>query len=167
MRLRSIRPLALLAVTASLPGCDPYRCLVQTRGQQYETETTIAGAAVRGSFLLTERRGAESGQFVIWHVRATPMPGQATRVLLREGTPQAPGRVLYEFPLTNAVPATGVITASLVPVPYAGQVPFAEIWDLLQRQPVSFEVVFTGAVAPLAIGPLGQTSVGDWQDACT
>lgn len=86
---------------------------------------------------------------MIWHVRAAPLPAAVERVLLREGTPEAPGRVLYEFPLANVVPELGVITQASTPTPYAGLVPFTELWDLVQRQPVVFEVVFGGGAPPL------------------
>ena len=160
MRTRSI---GVVALVAGLAGCDPYRCLVESRAQQLELQTSSGRAA----FSLSQTRGAEDGEFVMWHLRSSPLPAPATRVLLREGTPEAPGRVLYDFPLVNPVPDLGVITQVFTRAPYDGEVPFTELWDLVQRQPVSFEIVFAGGVAPLRIGPLSLTSSGDWQDVCT
>jgi hypothetical protein len=166
MWLRSIAAVATVPALLAA-GCDPYRCEVQSRSLQYEADIAGGPIAGRGSLELAETRGAENAAFVLWHVRASPLPAPVARVLLREGTPQAPGRVLYEFPLTNAVADSGVITQVFVRTPYAGQVPFAELWELIQRQPVSFEVVFAGAAPPLLIGPLGRTGSSDWHDVCT
>ncbi|HET8646126.1 MAG TPA: hypothetical protein VFO85_11590 [Vicinamibacteria bacterium] len=157
----------MASLAAALSGCDPYRCLVQSRAQQFEAPIGSGPITGRAAFSLSQTRGAENDDFVMWHVRASPLPAPATRVTLREGTPDAPGRVLYEFPLVNAVADSGVITQVFTRTAYAGQVPFAELWDLVQRQPVSMEVVFTGDVPPLRVGPLSRTSSGDWQDVCT
>lgn len=165
-RFASVSAVAV-AAAALAAGCDPYRCLVQSRAQQYEATIGSGPVAGRASFELAETRGAESGQFVMWHVRASPLPAAATRVLLRAGSPEAPGRLLYEFPLVNAVPDSGVITQVFSRTPYAGGVPFAELWDLVQREPVLFEVVLAGGTAPLRIGPLDRTLSTDWQDVCT
>lgn len=67
----------------------------------------------------------------------------------------------------NSVPESGVITQVFVRTAYAGEVPFAEIWELVERQPVSFEVVFDGDVRPLVVGPLIRTGSSDWQEACS
>ena len=163
-----LRLTAILVTVAGFPAaCNPYRCLVQSRAQQLEAQFVSGVVSGRGSLLLSERRGAESGAFVIWHVRAAPIPAAVARVLLREGMREAPGRVLYEFPLANVVADSGVITQVFTPTPYAGLVPFNELWDLIQRQPVVFEIVFAGGALPLHIGPLDRTSAGDWQDVCT
>ena len=163
-----LRSTAIALLPAFLwAGCNPYRCLVQSRSQVFEGQPASGTVAGRGSLQLTETRGDENGAWVVWHVRASPLPAQATRVFLREGTPDAPGRVLYEFPLTNAVAESGVITQVFVRIPYAGQVPFEELWELVQRQPVSFEVVFGGGAPPLRIGPLNRTGSSDWHDVCT
>jgi hypothetical protein len=166
MRLRSAAPASLVAV-ALLAGCDPYQCLVQSRAQQYELQTASGPAAGRVALELSQTRGDENDDFVLWHVRLDGATAPATRVLLREGLPQTPGRVLYEFPLTNAVPASGVVTQVFTRTRYAGQVPFAELWDLIQSQPVSFEVQFSGDSPPVRVGPLGRTGGSDWQDVCT
>jgi hypothetical protein len=165
MWLRSFAPAALVSAILAA-GCDPYRCLVQTRAQQFELDTASGPAAGRVSLLLSQSRGRDTGDFVMWHVRLSGPTAPATRVVLREGPPQAPGRVLYDFPLVNPVPNTGVVTQMLSPAPYAGQVPFAELWDLVQSQQISFEVQLSGGTE-LRIGPLPRTSAGDWQDACT
>ena len=157
----------LVTAAAFSAACNPYRCLVQSRAQQFEAQFARGMASGRGSLLLSETRGAESGGFVIWHVRVAPLPAAAARVVLREGTREAPGRVLYEFPLVNVVPDSGVVTQVFTRTAYAGRVPFAELWELLQRQPVVFEVAFAGGAPPLRIGPLDRTSAGDWQDVCT
>ena len=148
-------------------GCNPYRCLVQSRFQRYDAQIGGGPIAGRGVFELTETRGAENATLVLWHVRASPLPAAATRVFLREGTADTPGRLLYEFPLMNAVPESGVITQAFAGVPHAGPVPFAELWELVQRQPVSFEIVFGSGPPPLRIGPLNRAGSGDWQDVCT
>lgn len=166
MQLRPIAAATLVAAVLAA-GCDPYRCLVQSRAQQYEAQTASGPVAGRGFLELAESRGAENGAFVMWHVRASPLPAPATRVFLREGTPEAAGRVLYEFPLTNAVADSGVITQVFTRTPYAGTVPFAELWDLVQRQPVSFEVVFASDLPALRMGPVNRTGSSDWQDVCS
>ena len=166
MWLRSLAPACLVASVLSA-GCDPYRCLVQSRAQQFELETASGPAAGRVSLQLSQTRGRESGDFVMWHVRLTGATAQAARVVLREGPPQAPGRVLYDFPLANALPASGVITQVFTRTAYAGEVPFSQLWALVESQPVSFEVQFSGDSPSLLIGPLVRTSAGDWQDVCT
>ena len=165
MRLRSIALPAIVSAVLSA-GCDSYPCDFQSRDVQYEAQTGN-GPVARGFLELFETNGAGEVPSVLWHVRVTPLPAPATRVLLREGAHDSLGRVLYEFPLTNAVADTGVIAQAFVRTPYAGQVPFAELWELLQRQPVSFEVTFAGDASPVRIGPLGRTAFSDWEDACS
>jgi hypothetical protein len=148
--------LALLAGT----GCDfGERCTVESRTLEYE--------AGRGYLELVETRGAENATFILWHVRVDASVGTATRAVLREGTPDAPGRVLYDFPLVNPVPASGVVTQVFVRTAYAGEIPFAELWELLGRQPVSFEVGFDGDVPPVRDGPLERSGFSDWQETCS
>jgi hypothetical protein len=69
--------------------------------------------------------------------------------------------------VVNSVPESGVITQVFVRTAYAGEVPFAELWDLVQREAVSFEVVFEGDVRTLRVGPLLRTGFSDWQEVCT
>jgi hypothetical protein len=166
MSLRSIASAAVVSAVLSA-GCDPYRCEVQSRSLQYEAELGSGPVAGRGVLELAETRGAENAAFVLWHVRASPLAAPAVRVSLREGTPEAPGRVLYDFPLINAVADSGVVTQVFVRAPYAGQVSFAELWELVQRKPVSFEVVFAADALPVRIGPLGRTGSSDWHDVCS
>jgi hypothetical protein len=165
MRLRLIALSALLGAVLSA-GCDSQLCDFQSRDVQYEAQMGN-GLLARGSLELFETFGAGEVPSVLWHVRVTPLPAPATRVLLREGAPDALGRVLYEFPLTNAVADTGIITQVFVRTPYAGQLPFAALWELLQRQPVSFEVTFAGDAPPVRVGPLGRTAFSDWKQACS
>jgi hypothetical protein len=157
---------AALAVTAA-PGCDVDRCGVESRALEYAAETRSDSRVGNGFLELSETRGAENASSVIWHVRVAPFAGTVRSVSLRQGPPEAPGRLLYEFPLVNSVPASGVITQVFVRTAYAGRVPFAELWELVQRQPVSFEVLFEGNVRPLAVGPLIRTQSSDWQEACS
>jgi hypothetical protein len=122
----------------------------------------------RPGFLeLSETRGADNGAFVLWHLRAAPFTGRATVVSLRLGPPEAPGRLLYQFPLVNSVPDSGVLTQVFVRTAYAGEVPFAELWDLVQREPVSFHAVLDDGVRPLRVGPLLRTGSRDWQEVCS
>ena len=165
MRLRSIALSALVGAVLSA-GCDSYTCDFQIRAVQYEADMGN-GPVARGFLQLIETRGADEVPSVLWYVRVAPLPAPATRVLLREGTTGSSGRVLYEFPLTNAVAEAGVITQVSVRTPYAGQVPFAELWELLQRQPASFEVTFAGDPSPVRIGPLGRTGFNDWEEGCS
>jgi hypothetical protein len=149
---------AALAVIAGA-GCDLERCTVESRSLQYEAS---------GGFLeLTETRGAENARWILWHVRVAPVPGTPRAAVLREGPPEAPGRRLYEFPLVNSVPESGVVTQVFVRTPYAGEVPFDELWELVQNEPVSFEVLFDGDVPPRRIGPLLRTGSSDWQETCS
>jgi hypothetical protein len=148
-------------------GCDPTRCLVESRALQYEAQTTTDSRTGVGSLELVETRGEERGTFILWHVRVAPLPGTARTVVLREGPPGAPGRLLYTFPILNPVPASGVVTQVFVRTPYAGAVPFSELWDLVQSRSVSFEVVFEGEARPAGIGPLIRTDSSDWQETCS
>ena len=165
MRLRTIALSALVGAVLSA-GCDTQPCDFQSRDVQYEAQMGN-GPLARGFLELNETHGAGELPSVLWHVRVTPLPAPATRVFLREGAPDSSGRVLYEFPLTNAVADTGIITQVFVRTPYAGQVPFVELWEILQRQPVSFEVTFAGDASPVRIGPLGRTAFSDWEDGCS
>ncbi len=158
--------MAALGLAPSL-GCEGERCLVQSRAIQHEAQSSGDGRVGRGFLELAETRAAENAAWVLWHVRVTPFAGTATTVVLRQGTPQAPGAVLYRFPVVNSAPDSGVLTQVFVRTAYAGEVPFDQLWDLVQSQPVSFEVVFDGGVAPLRIGPLLRTGFSDWQDACS
>ena len=158
---------AAVVTAVVLGGCDPYRCETQARSLQYEATVASGPVTSRVAVELAEMRGRETGAFVLWHVRVSPLAAPATRVLLREGRPAAPGRVLYDFPLLNAVPPSGVVTQVFVRTPYAGQVPFAELWDVIQRQPVFFEVVLAGDAPPVALGPLERTGSSDWRDVCS
>jgi hypothetical protein len=162
------------SVTVALPlipaaGCglarDLERCQVQSRSLEYAAETKSDSLLGTGFLELSETRGAESGAWVVWHLRIAPSVGRARVVSLRQGPPEAPGRVLYEFPLLNSVSESGVITQVFVRTAYAGEVPSAELWELIQRHPVSFEVVFDGDVRPLRVGPLLRTGFSDWQEA--
>ena len=157
--------LALIAAAACDFGVG--RCTVESRSVEYAAETRTGSLVVNGFLELAETRGAENGAWVLWHVRMAPFAGRARTVSLRQGPPEAPGRLLYEFAVVNSVPASGVITQVFVRTPYAGEVPFAELWELIQRQPVSFEVVFDGDSRPLVVGPLSRTGFSDWQDACS
>jgi len=154
---------AALAILSG-PGCGlTNRCTVESRSLQYE-----AGTADGMGFLqLSQTRGAESGAWVLWHVRVTSSAGTVRTVTLREGPPDAPGRLLYDFPLLNSVPPSGVVTQVFVRTAYAGEVPFAEVWELVQSHPVSFEVAFDGDVRPLRLGPLVRTGASDWQEICS
>jgi hypothetical protein len=167
---RSILARAVVAaLAAALAGCGlgEGRCLVESRSLQYEAETRSDSLVGRGFLELSETRGAENAAWVLWHVRVAPFVGRATTVSLREGPPEAPGRLLYRFPVVNSVPESGVITQVFVRTAYAGEVPFAEFWDLVQREAVSFELVFEGDVRTLRVGPLLRTGFSDWQDVCT
>jgi hypothetical protein len=163
-------------VTAALAiilaaGCglarDLERCEVESRSLQYAAETRSDSLVGTGFLELSETRGSERGAWMLWHLRVAPFGGRARVVSLRQGPPEAPGRVLYEFPLLNSVSESGVLTQVFVRTAYAGEVPFAELWDLIQHQPVSFEVVFDGDVQPLRVGPLVRTDFSDWQEVCS
>ena len=157
---------AALAVIAAA-GCDPGRCGVESRSREYAAETRRDSLVGNGFLELSETRGAENDAWVLWHLRVAPFAGRARTVRLRQGPPEAPGRLLYEFALVNSVPESGVITQVFVRTAYAGEVPFAELRELVERQPVSFEVVFDGDVRPLVVGPLIRTGSSDWQEACS
>lgn len=158
-------PLAVIAAAGCDFGVD--RCGVESRSVEYAAETQSGSLVGNGFLELTQSRGAENGAWVLWHLRMAPFVGRARTVSLRQGAPEAPGRLLYEFALVNSVPASGVITQVFVRTAYAGEVPFAELWELVQRQPVSFEVVFDGDLPPLVVGPLIRTGSSDWQEACS
>ena len=161
------RTVAAALVLIAAADCDVGRCGVESRSLEYAAETRSGSLVGNGFLELSETRGAENAAWVVWHLRVAPFVGRARTASLRQGPPQAPGRVLYEFPLVNSVSESGVITQAFVRTAYAGKVPFAELWELVQRQPVSFEVVFDGDVRPLAVGPLLPTQSSDWQEACS
>src|SRR5688572_28037512 len=97
------------------------RCTVESRSLQYEAKTRAESRVGTGFLELSETRGAENAAWVIWHVRVEPLAALARTVVLREGPTGGPGRVLYEFPLLNSVPASGVVTQVFVRTTYAGQ----------------------------------------------
>jgi hypothetical protein len=172
-RLRSVLAGAVTAGLALIPapGCglarDLERCEVQSRSLQYAAETKSDSLVGTGFLELSETRGAESGAWVLWHLRVAPFTGRVRVVSLRQGPPEAPGRALYEFPLLNSASESGVVTQVFVRTAYRGEVPLAELWELIQRHPVSFEVVFDGDVRSLRVGPLLRTGFSDWQEACS
>jgi hypothetical protein len=158
---------AVLAVATA--GCDRglVRCEVESRSLDFGAETRTDSLTGNGFLELTETRGAENAAFVVWHLRAAPFGGTAAAVSLRQGPPEAPGRLLYRFPLVNSVPQSGVLTQVFVRTPYAGEIPFAELWELVQREPVSFHAVLEADARPLRVGPLLRTAFSDWQEACS
>jgi hypothetical protein len=158
---------AALEVAAAGCDLDVGRCAVESRSLQYGAETRSDSLVGNGFLGLSETRGAENGTFLLWHLRVAPFVGRARIVALRQGPPEAPGRLLYQFALVNSVPESGVITQVFVRTPYAGQVPFAELWELVQREPVSFEALFDGDVRPLRVGPLLPAGSSDWQEVCS
>jgi hypothetical protein len=159
------------AIAVAATGCDFGRgvggCAVESRALEHRAETRSDSRVGNGSLQLSETRGAENRTFVLWQLRVAPFAAGARTVSLRLGPPELPGRLLYQFPLLNPVPESGVITQVFVRTPYAGAVPFAELWELIQREPVSFEAVFDGDMRPLRVGPLLRTASSDWQDACS
>jgi hypothetical protein len=157
---------AALTVAAASCNLGVGGCTVESRAVEYGAETTSGSLRGTGFLELSETRGAENDAFVLWHFRATPFVGRATTFSLRQGPPEAPGRLLYQFPLVNAVPDSGVVSQVFVRTPFAGEVPFAELWELLQREPVSFHAVLDGDV-PLRVGPLLRTGFSDWQEVCS
>jgi hypothetical protein len=161
------RAVAAALAVIGFAGCDIDRCGVESRSLEYAAETRSGSLVGNGFLELSETRGAENRGWVIWHLRVAPFVGRARTASLRQGPPEAPGRVLYEFALVNSVPESGVITQVFVRTAYVGQVPFTELWELVQRQPVSFEVLFDGDVRPLVVGPLRLTGSSDWQEACS
>jgi hypothetical protein len=165
---RILAALAAAALAVAAAGCGVGgRCLVESRASEYRAETSSGSRVGNGALQLSETRGAENGAFVLWQLRVAPFAGRATSVSLRQGTPEAPGRLLYRFPLVNSVPESGVLTQVFVRTAYSGDVPFAEMWELIQREPVSFEATFDGDVRPLRVGPLLRTESSDWQDVCS
>jgi hypothetical protein len=170
-RRRILAGAAAAALTAAGAGCelgpDLGGCAVESRSLEYGAETVTNSLRGNGFLELSETRGAENGAFVVWHLRAAPFAGRARMVSLRQGPPEAPGRLLYRFPLLNSVPAAGVLTQVFVWTPYAGEVPYAELWELVQREPVSFHAELDGDVPPLRVGPLLRTGSSDWQEACS
>ena len=161
---------AATLMTAAACGLVPRaeRCGNESRSLEHAAETRSGSRVGTGFLELTETRGAENRAWVVWHVRAEPsVVGRVRTVSLRQGSREAPGRVLYQFPLVNSVPASGVITQVFVRTAYAGEVPFAELWELIQRQPVFYEVAFEGDAQPLAVGPLVRTQSSDWQETCS
>jgi hypothetical protein len=159
-----------MVLAVGVAGCDHgigVRCAIESRALEYAAETRTGTLVGNGFLTLSETRGAENRTFVTWHLRAAPSAARARAVLLRQGPPGAPGRLLIQFPLLNAVSESGVITQVFVQTPYAGEIPFAELWELIQREPVSFEVVFDGDAAPLRVGPLLRTNSSDWQEICS
>ena len=151
-------------------GCDiggGGRCTVQSRTVDYAAETRRGALVGTAFFQLSETRGAEDREWVMWHVRVAPPSNRAVHVSLREGTPESPGPILYEFPIANTVPDSGVLTQVFVRTPYAGAVPFSALWERAEREPVSFLVLIAGDAQALRIGPLVRAGFSDWQDACS
>jgi hypothetical protein len=164
-----MRSLAVV-LAVGVAGCDQgigIRCAVESRSLEYSAETRNGALVGNGFLTLSETRGAENRTFMTWHLRAAPSTARARSVALRQGPPGALGRLLIQFPLVNAVSDSGVITQVFVQTPFAGEVPFAELWELIQREPVSFDAVFEGDVAPLRVGPLLRTNSSDWQEICS
>jgi len=128
-----------------------------------------AGTVTSEAFVeLDETRGSEEGQYLLWAVREDPTSWPVTAVRLRAGTSDAPGVVLYDFPLLNAVPCAEVITQVFHLRPYDGATPFLALWDRLQSEPFYVEIVYEGSLAPKGIGPLHLTNEADWRDIlCT
>jgi hypothetical protein len=159
----------ILAGTLMTAGCGlgDGECLVESRALELSGQTADGPVIVNGFLELSETRGSENGAFVIWHFRVVPSSGNVTAVLLRRGTPGAPGRELYRFPLVNGVPASGVITQVFARTPYDGVMPFPDFWDLVQREPVSFFAEVDGGARLLSVGPLVRTGSSDWQEACS
>ena len=156
-----------IALGAAGCGLGDGECLVESRTLELGAQTADGPLTGSGFLELSETRGAENAAFVIWHLRAAPFTGTGTAVTLRRGTPEALGRELYRFPVVNAVPASGVITQVFVRTPYAGDVPFSDLWEIVQREPVTFFAELDGVVQTLRVGPLLRTGSSDWQEVCS
>ena len=165
---RVVRTIALIAAIGAgglgFTGCGA-ACTVQSRILDLRTGQTLGGT--EAALGLRQTRGSEEGRFVMWFVRVNPLVGTVGQVRLRAATGDHAGRVLYEFPLVNAVPAAGVVTQVFEDTPYQGAVPFAELWDLLQRDQAFVEVIDAASTSVLRIGPLELRTSLDWQDVCT
>ena len=91
----AVRALVVLAAAAAAAGCDGFPgCAVESRALEYRAETASAPLTGTGFLELSQTRGSENADFVIWHLRAAPFAGRATTVELRQGPPGAPGRLL-------------------------------------------------------------------------
>jgi hypothetical protein len=149
-------------------GCDfVNRCTVESRAAEYRTEATSGSGVGLAALELSQTRGAEHRDWLLWHVRVTPWMGTPVAVLVREGRPEAPGRTLFELPVLNTVPDSGVVTQVFVRTAYAGSVPFAELWDIIQSRPVTVEILFGASRQPVRLGPLLPAGSSDWQETCS
>jgi hypothetical protein len=158
------RTVCATVMLVAAAGCDvANRCTVEGRSREYRAETRVGLAALE----LSQTRGAEDRDWLLWHVRVTPWIGTPAAVVLREGAPAAPGPTLAELPVLNTVPDSGVVTQVFVRTAYAGEVPFAELWDLLQARPVTVEVLYGQGQPPVRLGPLVPAGSSDWQEACS
>ncbi len=155
----------LLATIALASGCT-ILCDREVRLVNLWAKGLAGSATTEAGLTLIERRGnAEAGQYVGWSLNVDPRPDDTVKaVRLRVGTPAGPGEVLYDLPLPDK--RNPVVMLLYMEGPYAGEIPFDDLWNRVRRQPTFVEAVFAGESAPIGVGPLQFTMASDWHKSC-
>jgi hypothetical protein len=130
-------------------GADRYEC--RLRGGLAQCRPT--GPAGELASRLGLHAGRPAADYVVWEVRVEPLDLPVSGVRLRLGTADRWGPPLCQFPLVDAEVERGTLIRMFVN-PDSQEIPLAELWDLIQREPVLVEVELEDSVQPLAIGPL-------------
>ena len=148
------------------PGCDfgsavePSRVVPRSRSGNAERSRSETASSN-----WPRPAAPENGAWVVGTC-ACAFAGRARTVWLPAGTPEAPGRLLYEFAVVNSVPASGVITQVFVRTPTRARCPSRA----LGADPATARILrgsvrrrFTAARRRAAHPERGSS---DWQRAC-
>ena len=143
--------MALAIRAADLGSARDYECGIHGRLMRFRPTGPAESAAIAERLGLS---GLTAGaEYVVWEVRVDPFAAPVTTVRLRLGTADAPGSTLCAFPFPAAEDDECGHVRMFVSAE-GSDLPFEELWQLIQREPVHVEVMLEDAVEPLAIGPL-------------
>ena len=157
-----------LLLGSALTAC--YRCLTEarfltTRGVLVETGDG-AGADSVGTFglLLSQRRGMTEDVGISWGFQVPAAEEDVAQVVIREGTDDGQGRILFTLPAWDDPPW---VPGAVAPVRYDGPLEDREFFEILLRGEAHVEITVRGREPSHLYAPLEAPQVSPWSDTCT
>ena len=165
------RYVAMPVIVAALSACDPYACKTDARSAEYTGrlgETVAPAGDIPSSqsgriFVgLNEWRGSDSQRNVVASVTVKGFATAVSEIHVHEGTPAAPGRLLWS---TSHGYLVGDTIWNAYTDLFHGPAPWSDFWGALDAGHAYFEVhTPTGGSVT---GALRQQSVSPFAPACT